>query len=157
MILVRRSFRQFPKLLNTKSYTTGTKDPNNARNGPHVSKSVIFSGGGIVAGAYGAYWYQERLGKVSTSGDHQDEVPILNNSVGFPMNLSPPSDEEVTRILNEEAYSYKAKDINGVQQYHGAQIQSSSPCEDRVLHGKFPSPLQDNGEWMTWGVFDGHA
>ncbi|KAG7294197.1 hypothetical protein NEMBOFW57_004267 [Staphylotrichum longicolle] len=31
------------------------------------------------------------------------------------------------------------------------------PCEDRFLHGIFPSPREDGNQWMAWAVFDGHA
>ncbi|CAD0107979.1 unnamed protein product [Aureobasidium uvarum] len=30
-------------------------------------------------------------------------------------------------------------------------------CEDKLVHGKLPSPRNDGRPWMAWAVFDGHA
>ena len=70
--------------------------------------------------------------------------------------------EQVTRILSQEAYSVPVKDVAGVRRYDGTQVPSNSPCEDRFLHAKFASPLDGSGSgsqcpWMAWGVLDGHA
>ena len=68
-----------------------------------------------------------------------------------------PSKEDVGRIISEGAYSFVVKNVPGVNRYDGAQLASNSPCEDRYTHGKFPSPWNDDKQWMTWAVFDGHA
>ncbi|KAK4096562.1 putative pyruvate dehydrogenase [Parathielavia hyrcaniae] len=88
-----------------------------------------------------------------------DEVPSLGTPAEHLVVEPGPSKEEVTRILSQDAYSFRVRDVAGVSRYDGAQLASNSPCEDRFTHGKFPSPWDDDGnnQWMAWGVFDGHA
>ena len=74
----------------------------------------------------------------------------------------PKDQEQVTRILSQEAYSVPVTDVPGVRRHDGTQVPSNSPCEDRFLHGKFASPWDGSGSgsqcpWMAWGVMDGHA
>lgn len=66
----------------------------------------------------------------------QDNTAHNNSTIGFSMNFAAPSIGEVARILNEGAYSVGVKDVNSVYQYHGAQTQASSPCDDSFIHGK---------------------
>lgn len=88
----------------------------------------------------------------------RDDVPCFDGSPTAQFNLPPgPSKEEVTRMISEGAYSHKVDDISGVHRYDGTQLASNSPCEDRFIHGKLPSPRKDGSHWMTWAVFDGHA
>lgn len=68
-----------------------------------------------------------------------------------------PSKDEVTRIISQEAYSFLVRDVAGVTRYDGTQLASNSPCEDRFIHGKFPSPWNYSDQWMAWAVFDGHV
>ncbi|GAB1311632.1 PPM-type phosphatase domain-containing protein [Madurella fahalii] len=68
-----------------------------------------------------------------------------------------PSKDEVSHIISRDAYSLSVKNVAGVSRYDGAQLASNSPCEDRFMHGKFPSPRDDGSQWMAWAVFDGHA
>ncbi|KAK7746140.1 hypothetical protein SLS62_009519 [Diatrype stigma] len=80
---------------------------------------------------------------------------------------SPPTSEDVTRQLNEGAWSCRPavgeeKSGSAVSRYDGAQLGSNSPCEDRYLHGRFASPLASSSgsgsdDWMAWAVFDGHC
>ncbi|KAK4138925.1 protein serine/threonine phosphatase 2C, partial [Trichocladium antarcticum] len=72
---------------------------------------------------------------------------------------SPPA---VDRLLSQHAYSCRVPAVPGVARYDGAQLPANSPCEDRVVHGRFASPRADDGrggggDWMAWGLFDGHA
>ncbi|KAK0715572.1 phosphatase 2C-like domain-containing protein [Lasiosphaeris hirsuta] len=62
-------------------------------------------------------------------------------------------------ILNTGAWSVSTPDaaLGGVSRYYGSQVASNGPCEDRYIHGKFPSPSQTGGDnWLAWGIFDGH-
>ncbi|KAL4884339.1 phosphatase 2C-like domain-containing protein [Aspergillus karnatakaensis] len=65
--------------------------------------------------------------------------------------------DQVTKFLTQDAYSFDVKNVPGVDRYDGAQIASNDPCEDRLTHGKFSSPWDENNSWMAWGVFDGHS
>ncbi|KAI0105517.1 phosphatase 2C-like domain-containing protein [Nemania sp. FL0031] len=88
---------------------------------------------------------------------------------------TPPTSEDVTRQLNEHAFTVRGAP-GGVGRYDGAQLASNSPCEDAFLHGSFSSPFgattttststtatattngsEDGGKWMAWAVFDGHC
>ncbi|KAG9602611.1 protein serine/threonine phosphatase 2C, partial [Aureobasidium melanogenum] len=73
------------------------------------------------------------------------------------VNKSDLSEDGITRILSQEAYSFPVKGVSGVDRYDGTQLASNSPCEDRFVHGKFASPRNDGKPWMAWAVFDGHA
>ncbi|TGJ86489.1 hypothetical protein E0Z10_g2247 [Xylaria hypoxylon] len=73
------------------------------------------------------------------------EVPRLDASPTNNLVVSPgPSEEEVTRILSEEAYSIMDGNVPGVARYDGTRIAATSP-----VHG-------DGSEWMAWGIFRGH-
>lgn len=63
----------------------------------------------------------------------------------------------MTRIISQGAYFLPVKNVANVDRYDGVQVASNSPCEDRFIHGKFPSPWNDGSQWMAWAVFDGHA
>ena len=85
------------------------------------------------------------------------DVPIIDTTGGHPFEFSPPlTPAQVTEQLNETAWSYPSTGLKGVTRYDGAQVPSNTPCEDRFLHGKFPSPLTPGQEWLAWGIFDGH-
>ncbi|WAO85835.1 PPM-type phosphatase domain-containing protein [Fusarium falciforme] len=87
-----------------------------------------------------------------------DDAPSLAGAPTANLFTEPgPSKDEVTRILSQEAYSFRVRNIPGVDRYDGTQLSSNSPCEDRFAHGKFPSPWNDGSQWMALGVFDGHA
>ncbi|KAI5926422.1 phosphatase 2C-like domain-containing protein [Camillea tinctor] len=92
----------------------------------------------------------------SASKYANNQVPDLNR-LGTSDDISyapPPTSEEVTKQLNEKAFSVTG--ANGVIRYDGTQVASNSPCEDAFMHGTFSSPF--GGEnWMAWGVFDGHC
>lgn len=66
------------------------------------------------------------------------------------------SEQQVTNIISQAAYSFQVRSITGVDRYDGTQLASNSPCEDQFTHGKFPSPWNDGNQWMAWAVFDGH-
>ncbi|KAI0426970.1 putative pyruvate dehydrogenase [Xylaria sp. FL1042] len=68
-----------------------------------------------------------------------------------------PNEEEVTRILSQEAYHFKVETIPGVNRYDGTRVASNDPTRDRFIHGRFPAPRRRKSEWMTWGIFDGHG
>ncbi|ORY70100.1 phosphatase 2C-like domain-containing protein [Pseudomassariella vexata] len=71
----------------------------------------------------------------------------------------PPSADDVTKQLNQEAFTISAGGDSGVVNYDAAQLPSNSPCEDAYLHGKLTSPVSGEGkkDWMAWAVFDGHC
>ncbi|KAI1145412.1 putative pyruvate dehydrogenase [Nemania diffusa] len=70
--------------------------------------------------------------------------------------LRGPSEEDVTNILSDRAYSYSVRTSTHVTRYESAQLPGECPCEQRLSHGKFPSPYEDDADWLAWGVFDGH-
>jgi pyruvate dehydrogenase phosphatase len=87
-----------------------------------------------------------------------DNVPQLETREAEHMINKPAlSKDEITRMLSQNAYSFTVKRVSGVSRYYGAQLASNSPCEDRFVHGKLPSPRNDDKPWMAWAVFDGHA
>ncbi|KAK0637040.1 phosphatase 2C-like domain-containing protein [Bombardia bombarda] len=87
----------------------------------------------------------------------QYAAPVLDVSNGTPFTHTPPSTPaEVTERLTEGAWSITGPTVDGVVTYDGVQVASNFPCEDALIHGKFPSPLQPSNDWMGWGVFDGH-
>ncbi len=88
----------------------------------------------------------------------RDDVPRLESLPAEHLAVEPgPSKDQVTRIISQEAYSFRVRNVPGVNRYDGAQLASNNPCEDRYTHGKFPSPWNDGKQWMAWAVFDGHA
>lgn len=102
---------------------------------------------GVVA-ATGIWWSQAA----------HDSVPHIGRLPTEPVAVKPNhTRSEVTRMLSQEAYSLKVKNVAGVNRYDGAQLASNSLCEDRFAHGQFPSPWNDGSLWMAWAVFDGHA
>lgn len=93
---------------------------------------------------------------LSTRHDH---VPRFEQSPTAPLTIHKrgPSPDEVTRIISQGAYSFRVRSVAGIDRYDGAQLPANSPCEDRFMHGKFPSPWGHGADWMAWAVFDGHA
>ncbi|KAJ2974121.1 hypothetical protein NUW58_g8757 [Xylaria curta] len=88
----------------------------------------------------------------------RDQVPCLEKPPAQDLVIEPgPSNDDVTRILSQGAYSFQVKSVTGVSRYDGSQLASNCPCEDRFIHGKFPSPWNDGKHWMAWGIFDGHS
>ncbi|KAL2827692.1 phosphatase 2C-like domain-containing protein [Aspergillus pseudoustus] len=91
-------------------------------------------------------------------------VPHLNTQIppAEAKHKSGLSEGQLTALLSKYAYSYRVRNIPGVDRYDGAQVASNSPCEDTFVHGSFPSPLpsgdgnDSQSQWMAWGVFDGH-
>ncbi|KAH7037722.1 phosphatase 2C-like domain-containing protein [Microdochium trichocladiopsis] len=72
------------------------------------------------------------------------------------------SADDVTRQLNEHAFSFSKTGVPGVRRYDGAQLASNALCEDKFVHGKFSNPFaardgKQSDSWMAWGVFDGHV
>lgn len=103
---------------------------------------------GSAASLPGLWW-------ILTTGD---DVPQLKGALIEDLSPGPgPCKDQVTRILSQEAYSFSVRNVTGVTRYDGTQLASNSPCEDRFMHGRFPSPWKDGTGWMAWGVFDGHA
>lgn len=112
-----------------------------------VFNSKVYFATATLIGASSIWWLK------GTSKD----VPCLDNTpVGHLVPATGPSKEEVTRMISKEAYSFQVRDVAGINRYDGTQLSSNSPCEDRFIHGKVSSPW-NQGDWMTWGVFDGHA
>ncbi|KAL5326889.1 hypothetical protein ACEPPN_004578 [Leptodophora sp. 'Broadleaf-Isolate-01'] len=119
--------------------------------GPSVSNvarvAKYIAGAGVVS--VPVLWYFE-TGRNDTP-PHLDGTPAEQ----FIPNRGS-SREEVTRMISQEGYSYQPG-IGGVNRYDGTQVASNSPCEDRYIHGTFPSPWKEGSKWMAWGVLDGHA
>jgi len=88
----------------------------------------------------------------------RDRVPLLESPpTEYLVVGRGPSRDDVTRMISQNAYSFKVKNVPGVGRYDGAQLASNNPCEDRFIHGKFPSPWNRGNQWMAWAVLDGHA
>ncbi|TWU74593.1 hypothetical protein ED733_006681 [Metarhizium rileyi] len=88
----------------------------------------------------------------------RDDAPSLTSPPAQHLVIEPgPSRDQVTRLISQEAYSFRVKSVSGVDRYDGTQLGSNALCEDRFTHGKFPSPWNDGNHWMAWAVFDGHA
>ncbi|KAH0396672.1 protein serine/threonine phosphatase 2C, partial [Aureobasidium melanogenum] len=101
------------------------------------------------AGLGGIWWFTTPA---------RDLVPVIDvQETKHMVNKSDLSEDGITRMLSQEAYSFPVKGVSGVDRYDGTQLASNSPCEDRFVHGKLPSPRDDGKPWMAWAVFDGHA
>ncbi|KAI1426475.1 phosphatase 2C-like domain-containing protein [Xylaria sp. FL1777] len=86
------------------------------------------------------------------------EVPLLDETPTDKLVVGPgPDEDEVTRIISEEAYCFTVDDIPGVCRYDGTRVASNDPTQDRFIHGRFPPPWKSKSEWITWGIFDGHG
>ncbi|KAI0895260.1 putative pyruvate dehydrogenase [Annulohypoxylon nitens] len=126
---------------------------NSSSFGTKVKKTTKFA---LVAGAIGTpiYWWMSPTPDRDSNGV---TVPRLDGTptdeLVFGKGLSK---EEVTRILTEHAYCFPIKNVASVDSYHGAQLASNIPCEDRYIHGTFPAPWGGRRQWMSWGIFDGH-
>ncbi|KAI2642584.1 phosphatase 2C-like domain-containing protein [Xylaria nigripes] len=89
------------------------------------------------------------------------EIPNLN-ALGISYRIAytkPPTPEEVTRQLNEHAFTVSCA-AGDLHRYDGVQLASNSPCEDTFVHGSFANPFDagnDSKNWMAWAVFDGHC
>ncbi|KAG9662863.1 protein serine/threonine phosphatase 2C, partial [Aureobasidium melanogenum] len=102
-----------------------------------------------VAGIGGIWWL---------TTPSRDLVPVIKiQETKHMLNKSDLSADGITRLLSKEAYSLPVKGVPGVDRYDGTQLASNCPCEDRFVHGKLPSPRNDDKPWMTWAIFDGHA
>ncbi|KAG9856490.1 protein serine/threonine phosphatase 2C, partial [Aureobasidium melanogenum] len=102
-----------------------------------------------LAGIGGIWWFTK---------PSRDTVPIIEiQEAKHMVNKSDLSEDGITRMLSREAYSFPVKGVSGVDRYYGTQLASNSPCEDRFVHGKLPSPRNDRKSWMAWAIFDGHA
>ena len=128
------------------SASPGSSNSSSQGNGTSKSKGYLTIGAAAVVGTSGLWWL--------TKAKSSDNVPSLNTNIPTPSPFSP---DKVTSTLSKAAYSVSARSISGVDRYDGAQVPSNSPCEDRFIHGRFPSPRGDGSEWMAWAVFDGHA
>ncbi|KAI1088518.1 putative pyruvate dehydrogenase [Rostrohypoxylon terebratum] len=123
-----------------------------ANNSSSATKAKSTAKFALAAGVIGTqiYWW------MSPTPDRDNEVPRLEGTPTDELVFDKgPSKEEVSRILNEHAYSYTVKNVGNVDRYDGAQLASSDPCEDRFLHGQFPAPWGGRRPWMAWGIFDG--
>lgn len=108
------------------------------------------------AGASAGLWWTT----TTTTPRHEshDQVPQLDTPLTTHLLIEPgPSEASVSHILSQGAYSFPVLGVPGVSRYDGTQVSSNSPCEDRFIHGRFPSPRGDGSQWMAWAVFDGHA
>ncbi|KAI0180323.1 protein serine/threonine phosphatase 2C [Hypoxylon sp. FL1284] len=107
-----------------------------------------------------------------TSGSRQNAAPAGSKTLKTKANAVPdlnefglsdqisfnpvPTSEDVTRQLNEHAFSLSG--AAPVSRYDGAQLASNSPCEDALVHGTFADPFDAGRQpWSAWGVFDGHC
>lgn len=85
-------------------------------------------------------------------GSHEESP-----TAGYPFRfLTPPTPVEVADRPNQDTWSVLNPGVEGVSGYAGSRLACNEPCEDRYIHGTFPSPFQPGANWMIWGVFDGH-
>ncbi|KAI1398455.1 protein serine/threonine phosphatase 2C [Hypoxylon fuscum] len=104
------------------------------------------------------YWFTSRTPAATTKSVGSEGIPDLNKlSLSDQIVCGPaPTSEDVTRQLNEHAFSLSGGNL--VTRYDGAQLGSNSPCEDTFVHGRFSNPFNPKEEeWSAWGVFDGHC
>ena len=147
--VVRSKPRLLPALVRFQSASTKPPQP---------SGLLLAATGVVVAATGGALgWYvairrpQKAPTKRTTS-----VPPRLDHKTGYPFQfLSPPSPEEVTRTLTQDTWSI-SKPVEGISRYDGSQLPHASTCEDRYIHGTFPSPSGPGQDWMAFGVYDGH-
>lgn len=119
-----------------------------ARSNPVINKSTGYTATVSVVIAAGVWWLQTAF----------DDVPHLKSQpTEHSVSGSDPSEDEVTRMLSQEARSLLVRNVAGVDRFDEAQLASNSPCEDRFTHGLLQSPWNDGNSWMAWAVFDGHA
>lgn len=137
--LSRVSTKSISRTQARKSYSTK----------PPSSNSMKYTAGaGVFSTTLGFLWLKPT---------HDDDVPCLENLPAEQLGIEPgPSEDQVTNMISQEAYSHLVRNITGVERYDGAQLASNNPCEDQFTHGKFPSPYNDENPWIAWGVFDGH-
>ncbi|POR33576.1 Pyruvate dehydrogenase [Tolypocladium paradoxum] len=115
---------------------------------PSINKGMRYTAIAGVAAAPRLWWL------ITT----RDDAPSLESPPAQHLVIEPgPSRDQVTRIISQDAYSFRVKNVSGVDRYDGTQLSSNALCEDRFTHGKFPSPWNDGNQWMAWAVFDGHA
>ncbi|KAG9696802.1 protein serine/threonine phosphatase 2C, partial [Aureobasidium melanogenum] len=102
-----------------------------------------------IAGVGGIWWFTKPT---------RDTVPVIELQASkHTLNKPDLSSDEITQILSQEAYSFPIKGVSGVDRYDGTQLASNGICEDRFIHGKLPSPRDDDKPWMAWAIFDGNA
>ncbi|KAK4454162.1 PP2C-like protein [Podospora aff. communis PSN243] len=124
-----------------------------------ASRLLLVAGAGAVGGTAGWVALDRKADKKGIAKCPIAKLPSLDNDKeGYPFTFrdSPPSPAEVTEILNKDKWSFlnPGKDIT---RYDGTQLPHSSTCEDRYIHGTFPSPTAPGSEnWMAFGVYDGH-
>lgn len=141
--IARTRLRRTPRITTQRNYPTTSINSN-----PTLTKAVIYiATAGVLAGT-GTWWLTNTRGDVPLPASGLAKHVVTKSSL---------SEDEVTRMLSQEAYSFPVKKISGVSRYDGAQLASNSPCEDRFAHGQLPSPWTDGKPWMAWAVFDGHA
>ncbi|KAI1198063.1 phosphatase 2C-like domain-containing protein [Nemania serpens] len=100
---------------------------------------------------------QKPAGRPTVQSSPLEEAPLLDSLPTNTLAFEPgPSEEDVTHMLSEEAYSFHVNTVPGITRYDGTRLPANSPCEDRFMHGRFPSPWNDGREWISWGIFDGH-
>ncbi|KAJ5724572.1 protein serine/threonine phosphatase 2C [Penicillium malachiteum] len=115
----------------------------------HWARNAMLGGIISVPGFWWATSTQEDVSDVPRLDTHQSKEQLkLERGL---------SKTQVTEIISQNAYSHTVKDVSGVNRYYGTQVSSNSPCEDSFFHGQFPSPWDDDKQWMAWAVFDGHA
>ncbi|KAJ5793566.1 Protein phosphatase 2C [Penicillium paradoxum] len=137
----RTRFRRAPTSIlrpNTKSFYSTNRSAFNSK--------TYFAAATLI-GASGIWW---------VNGTRKDVPRLDPTPVGHLAPEPGPSKDDVTQMISKDAYSFQVRDVTGINRYDGTQLASNSPCEDRFIHGKLSSPWSD-GEWLSWGVFDGHA
>ena len=69
--------------------------------------------------------------------------------------------EQITRILRKNEESYHVDRKRGVLRFDLAQVPSNDPVEDNHSEILLKAPAVGNvssgGDWMFWGIYDGHA
>jgi pyruvate dehydrogenase phosphatase len=69
--------------------------------------------------------------------------------------------EQITRILRKNEESYHVDRKRGVLRFDLAQVPSNDPVEDShseiLLEAPAVGNVSSGGDWMFWGIYDGHA
>ncbi|KAI1848429.1 hypothetical protein JX265_008789 [Neoarthrinium moseri] len=105
------------------------------------------------------YWANSLL-HTQREGDEYPAVPTTDQLRESITGAAAACEDAVTKILNQEAFGW-SNSLNSpgpVGAYHAVRVGSSSPVEDRLIHGVITSDYGlISSSWNAWGVFDGHA
>ncbi|CAK7225493.1 hypothetical protein SCUCBS95973_005883 [Sporothrix curviconia] len=154
----RRPVASLPRLAAHPAARRLAATAGKTRRRPNAGIAAGLAGAVSLTAGAGLFWW-------STLASPHDGMPTLDGP--FPLSERTPyaaflppalTPDDVTRLLSENAFSGAPRDCGRLTRYHGAQLASNSPCEDRLVHGTIASPYAGGGSrWAVWAVLDGHA